>query len=247
MTLATVYHRLMLVCLLVGFATPPIFAADQPVSVKAAITPTSRKAQYTITVNMDIEEGWHTYDDTGPDGVSVRTTLKLELPDGISTVGDWNRPLSLPSAESQDITIYEGSIEFTRAIQVNPAAEQDEVALKVRFQACTDKICQRPKTVSFALRIPAKPAQDGKANHFAAPVRLLADGKLLNSVARRSYPSPAIYDVDQDGQVELVVGDISGTMGVYEQTGTSKNGDPIWAPRVALKTADGQPVRVSNW
>jgi|GEM_PF-2377895 len=238
-------YRLTFACLLVGALSSMVRAAETPVSVKASIQPTSQPTHYKVVVNMDIQEGWHTYDDPGPNGVSVRTTLKLELPDGMATVGDWDRPLSLPSAESADITVYEGQVEFTRTLQVNPADSKGDIGLKVRFQACTEKICQRPKTVSFTLVVPTQLDAAGGKSLFAAPVRLLAGNKVL--VSGQSYPSPAVYDVDNDGQLELVIGTIAGSLTVHEQTGRGENGDPIWARGTALKTAEGNPVRVSNW
>ena len=81
---------------------------------------------------------------------------------------------------------------------------------------------------------------------FEDPVRLIVDREPLNAAAKQMYPSPAWYDVDNDGKVELVVGDISGSMNVYENTNDGE-GDPVWAKHEPLKTANGQNIRVSNW
>ena len=83
--------------------------------------------------------------------------------------------------------------------------------------------------------------------HFEAPIRLTVGNEPLNKAAGQMYPSPAVYDVDNDGDVELVVGDISGRIYVYENKNKTGKGDPLWSSHAALKTAKGKQIRVSNW
>ena len=52
-------------------------------------------------------------------------------------------------------------------------------------------------------------------------------GKPLNSTARKMYPSPAIFDVDNDGKMELVVSDIFGSLTIYENQNLFGKGDPV--------------------
>ena len=82
--------------------------------------------------------------------------------------------------------------------------------------------------------------------HFEAPFRLMVKDAPLNTAAKQMYPSPAMYDVDQDGQDELIVGDIFGRLNVYENQNDAK-GDPVWSSHYALNTADGEAIKVSNW
>ena len=81
---------------------------------------------------------------------------------------------------------------------------------------------------------------------FEHPVRLMVGDEPMNTSARQMYPSPAWYDVDNDGKVELVVGDISGSINVYENSNDGK-GDPVWEKHKPLESADGERIRVSNW
>ncbi len=83
--------------------------------------------------------------------------------------------------------------------------------------------------------------------HFEAPIRLRVGNEPLNKAAGQMYPSPAVYDVDNDGKVELVVGDISGRIYVYENKNNTGKGDPLWSDHAALKTAKGKNIKVSNW
>ncbi|MCO6457768.1 MAG: hypothetical protein J5I93_20885 [Pirellulaceae bacterium] len=82
---------------------------------------------------------------------------------------------------------------------------------------------------------------------FEAPVRLMVGDQPLNAQAAQMYPSPAMYDVDADGQMELVVGDIFGSLNVYENQNRTGQGDPVWSQHRTLKTARGEPIKVSNW
>jgi hypothetical protein len=85
------------------------------------------------------------------------------------------------------------------------------------------------------------------SDYFEAPLRLMVGDTPLNTSAKQMYPSPAVYDVDSEGKVELVVGDIFGSLRVYENENDTGKGDPVWSKHVALKTADGDPIKVSNW
>ncbi|MDG1512513.1 MAG: hypothetical protein P8L78_01415 [Mariniblastus sp.] len=81
---------------------------------------------------------------------------------------------------------------------------------------------------------------------FEAPVRLKVGEQYLNNAARQMYPSPAMFDIDRDGQLELVVGDIFGSLNVYENLSDEKS-DPVWSSHIPLKLSDGAKVKVSNW
>jgi hypothetical protein len=50
---------------------------------------------------------------------------------------------------------------------------------------------------------------------FAAPIRLMAGDEPLGE--SRLYPSPRLYDIDQDGVDELVIGDLFGHVHVAEK------------------------------
>lgn len=110
----------------------------------------------------------------------------------------------------------------------------------------TKKAVEPPTDPGAKTEVAASKAPAFVNAHFEAPFRLMVDDKPLNSAAKQRYPSPAMYDVDNDGQLELVVGDIFGSMNVYENKGDS-GGDPVWNKHYALKSADGEAIKVSNW
>ena len=79
---------------------------------------------------------------------------------------------------------------------------------------------------------------------FAAPIMLMAGGEPME--AGYSYPSPAVFDVDSDGQDEMVLGEIMGTVSVCENENKS-SGDPVWGSVAPLLAADGEPLQLNNW
>ena len=60
--------------------------------------------------------------------------------------------------------------------------------------------------------------------------------------AEKDYPSPATYDVDGDGKVELVLGDIFGALLVYENENEG-GGDPVWLAFKSLTSHDGEELK----
>lgn len=81
--------------------------------------------------------------------------------------------------------------------------------------------------------------------HFAEPLPLYADGVLMNGIEKMPYPSPVLFDIDRDGNDELVLGDLWGYMHVHENL--AEEGDPVWGPSKKLEDEDGKVIKVSNW
>lgn len=81
---------------------------------------------------------------------------------------------------------------------------------------------------------------------FDAPVVLRVDDKPLNEDGEIMYPSPAIFDVDNDGKNELVIGSIFGAVHVCENQSDS-SGEPVWSAPKPLNTKNKKPLSLNNW
>lgn len=86
------------------------------------------------------------------------------------------------------------------------------------------------------------PAQAPKAS-FEAPVRLRAGDAFLGE--GRYYPSPVLHDVDGDGKVDVVIGDLLGkvTFGPRLEGGKVLR---LGAER-PLKDRRGEQLKFHNW
>ena len=94
----------------------------------------------------------------------------------------------------------------------------------------------------FCSVINAQNSQTG----FGEPELLYVGDKPLNADGGMMYPSPAIFDIDNDGQAELVIGTIFGA--VYSCENANKgSGDPVWEAPVQVRTADKEPLELNNW
>lgn len=98
-------------------------------------------------------------------------------------------------------------------------------------------------TCSWVLVSCALPVCAQQAPQFAAPVRLLAGEKLLG--VDRLYPSPMAHDVDGDGRLDLVVGDLRGRLTVaLQQAGTAP---ACYAAEKPLQDENGKDIDFHNW
>jgi hypothetical protein len=79
---------------------------------------------------------------------------------------------------------------------------------------------------------------------FEAPIMLMAGDEPMK--AGYSYPSPAVFDVDNDGDDEMVLGEIMGSVSYCENENKS-GGDPVWSAVAPLLAADGKPLELNNW
>lgn len=80
---------------------------------------------------------------------------------------------------------------------------------------------------------------------FDAPAVLRIGDQPLNEDGKIRYPSPAIFDVDNDGENELVIGSLDGVVRVCENE--SESSEPVWSAPQALIAKDNQPLVLNNW
>lgn len=81
---------------------------------------------------------------------------------------------------------------------------------------------------------------------FCEPNLVYAGKEPLNADARIMYPSPAVFDIDQDGKDELVIGSIFG--GLYScEDMSDAEGIHRWGVPVRVLTVDGEPIQLNNW
>lgn len=175
--------------------------------------------------------------DSKIDSQQLAGTTTPSVAKSANVAGDSTNP-STNSNESQADQLPSGA---------SAAPSEDvELANKSNEVAPTTKPVESPPNSSDATNVVQPDSPEFANAYFEAPFRLMVNDDLLNTRAKKMYPSPGMYDVDNDGQQELVVGDIFGSMLVYENTNSGK-GDPVWSDFYPLNAADGKPIKVSNW
>lgn len=83
-------------------------------------------------------------------------------------------------------------------------------------------------------------AHDAAAPRFAPPVLLRAGDKVIGGT--RMYPSPALHDVNGDGRLDVVVGDLPGRL-----TFALRRPDGTFADEQKLNDAHGAVLDFGNW
>ncbi|MCR9245171.1 MAG: protein-disulfide reductase DsbD N-terminal domain-containing protein [bacterium] len=108
---------------------------------------------HCVTVRVAILPGWHGYKSVPEGSAYAPLKLTLELPDGVSTVGEWQSPLGMPSTEDPTITVYEGDLEFTCEI-AGTLVPGREIACNMSYQVCDERMCLPPDTTRWTARSP---------------------------------------------------------------------------------------------
>jgi hypothetical protein len=109
-------------------------------------------------VTLTIKDGWHVYANPVGDENLIPTTLglapdqpaklvKVTYPPGVEKV--------LASGGPERVALYEGSVELTARVRLDPEAEAipDALRLVLRHQACNDRACLAPARLTVPVEL----------------------------------------------------------------------------------------------
>jgi hypothetical protein len=78
---------------------------------------------------------------------------------------------------------------------------------------------------------------------LAPPVRLKAGAKFMGE--KRLFPSPVFHDVNGDGQLDVVIGDLPGVLTVAVR---KQGADRLaFEAETTVMSLDAQPLKFHNW
>jgi thiol:disulfide interchange protein DsbD len=173
-------------------------------AVSAAVAPAQQRnpVQWTLTlespsappgstvgakITAKLEEGWHIYALTNPEGGPTPTTIKLNPPNpAISGIRFYQpKPETKFDANfNMNVEAFEREVVVLAAIEVakDAPAGETEISLLTRYQACTDKECL-PRRTTLAAKLNVDPkAQVAALNvpagyaEFTGPTKTAAAG-----------------------------------------------------------------------
>ncbi len=144
-----------LLLLLAGFAgsQPP---AREFVAGEAFINfdKVRQGSEFKIALVARIKEGYHIQAPKPPEGF-IATTLTIEAPKGFSVIQVWYPPAEVKEMLGQKLPLYEGTQIFAALLKADKSVKAGKVTLtvKLRYQACDDKSCYPPRTLTLSVPV----------------------------------------------------------------------------------------------
>jgi len=133
-----------------------------PVTFRVSSSSPSGQAgdNLTITVMMDIDDGWHLYADNPKAEFLVPSTVTVAANERF-TIGRVETPKPHSQADpilKQTLNTYGGQVEFTIPVTIVPLAASGTTNLFIecRTQACDEQRCLPPQTTTFRLPLQIK-------------------------------------------------------------------------------------------
>lgn len=120
-----------------------------PVSVSAMVWPEAANPGDVVTValKVKIQPGWRIYRYVPATAPYMATKWPIDVADGLSLEGDWQKPAPEYLPGYSDILIDQGELVFVHAVKVGESAEKgSSLAIKagLDYQTCNEEMCLRP-------------------------------------------------------------------------------------------------------
>lgn len=115
-----------------------------------------------VTLTASIDNGWHLYGLSLPDGGPQATEVEWTALDGVTLDGKLT-PATQPKKQhdptfDMDLSWWSGSVTLRQ--KFTATAPKWSIKGKVRYMACNDQTCAAPTTYDFNLKGTAKPGED---------------------------------------------------------------------------------------
>lgn len=113
-----------------------------------------------VIVKTSIMSGWHLYAFVPSNLPYITTECLLELPDGLTAVGEWQKTSATPSATDAGVLIWENEAVFVRKVRAAGAGAGQSTAVQLRtgqlkaglsYQTCDLRQCLPPAEKWFQL------------------------------------------------------------------------------------------------
>ncbi|MBX6315111.1 MAG: AGE family epimerase/isomerase, partial [Isosphaeraceae bacterium] len=134
-----------------GSDREPIVMAEASLAPAAMVAP-GRTCEATLTIR--IKEGWHLYAHEAEAGVPTTVTLAEGGPAALAGV-DYPQGELRALAGAERVAVYEDRVSLPLRLRIaeDARAGPAELTLRVRYQACNDRSCLAPASLSVPLRL----------------------------------------------------------------------------------------------
>lgn len=149
------YRKILSFALLLLFALQLNAQTFDPIKWEASVEDNSATGA-TLRFAATIEKGWHLYGFDLPEDGPNATSIKLDLPEGVTAEGDFV-PDHAPKEEFDPVftlklSWWENDVVFTRRLKIADG-KSHEITGQIFFQGCNDQTCIAPQKIPFTLKV----------------------------------------------------------------------------------------------
>lgn len=164
--------------LVLGGAFGQVAHAQNPVKWSAVVKTTDARAGEMVKVELSakIEDGWHIYAPTTPDGGPIATTIELAPGSKATLAGKVSQPKPESKLDANfgiQVETYEKNVTFGVPLKLAPGAKNMvKGALDVTYQACNARVClpPQPASVPFSIKVGAGKARPARQKTALASI-----------------------------------------------------------------------------
>ena len=115
-------------------------------------------SEFRVALMAQIKEGYHIQAPKPPEGF-IATEFSVEAPKGFTVKRIWYPPTEVKEMLGQKLPLYDGTQVFAALIQTDKSAKlgKSTLVLKLRYQACDDKACYPPRTLTVTVPVEVVP------------------------------------------------------------------------------------------
>jgi hypothetical protein len=131
------------------FAPEPTRAEPVRSAMQASADSVPPGGQFEVLVQARILSDFHIYGMDRKVSPFIPTSIKMTLPDGLETAGDWAGPS--PARDKAGVEIYTGAAVFRRALRARAGAAPKKCSfgVELEYQVCNDDMCYPPRKVEL--------------------------------------------------------------------------------------------------
>jgi len=111
-------------------------------------------SEFRVALVAEIKAGYHIQAPKPPEGF-IATEFVVEAPKGFSVERIWYPPAEIKEVLGQKLPLYSGTQIFAALIRTDKSVKlgKSTLVLKLRYQACDDKTCYPPRTITVTVPV----------------------------------------------------------------------------------------------